>query len=29
MPKATFLLGKSYPLSRHASYQTKAREVSL
>ncbi len=29
MPKATFLLGKTRPLSHHASYQTKAREVSL
>ncbi len=29
MPKAPFLLGKSRPLSHHASYQTKARKVSL
>lgn len=29
MPKATFLLGKTRPLSHHASYQTKASEVSL
>ncbi len=29
MPKAAFLLGKTRPLSHHASYQTKAREVSL
>lgn len=29
MPKATFLLGKTRPLSHHAAYQTKAREVSL
>lgn len=29
MPKVTFLLGKTRPLSHHASYQTKAREVSL
>ncbi len=29
MSKAAFPLGKSSSLSRHASYQTKAREVSL